>query len=274
MKSCYGFIVVVLCLLALSSCNYHAYFGGGYHSLESQYLDKPHFDSIPAAAWHASASATRATGYNLSFESDEEGDLNQVYEAMIYRGETYRNLAWACGVFGYYGNYRFGNQHRDVLAGAQSARKNYHGLGGKLQLAWNIPFKSVSFRPLGIDVTINREFGEYVAFTRQLGRQFSQVSVVDDPLGVNFGITTSLRYEPQPGIVAGYQVKFAIPDRDYGVIYRDGLDERQDLFDGASGILFIGTERFLFQAEFGFSPAQFSIGGGCTYRLPTERWRK
>ena len=71
----------------LSSCaTYRSDFGGGYHALESTYLDKPHYDSLPQSAWYASVRAIRASGYNISPFSPQEGDRNQVYEAVVHRG--------------------------------------------------------------------------------------------------------------------------------------------------------------------------------------------
>lgn len=266
---CTLLFLLIAGMLAVSSCSsYHSYFGNGYHSLENSYLDKPFYDSIPQGAWYASARVVRATGYNRSFSSATEGDQNRVYEAIGYRGFSYRNISWAGGLFGYYGGYRLGNQHDSVLVAHYLSRKPYYGLGGKVSVNWNIPYAAVNFRPIGVAITLNREFGQYPTFVRQLRGQFPQVTTVSDRWGINVGLTTGLRARLSENTVLGYQVVFSIPDPDYSVVYRDAgttEEEHREIFGGVSTAVFVGIKNALLRMQVGLGKAQLYWAWSLTY---------
>ena len=241
MKSTALLLLVIGTLL--SGCGtYSSYFGSGYHSLESSYLDKPHYDSLPRSAWYASARAIRSTGYNLNFYGAAQGDANQVYEAMAHYGHTYRNISWAGEVLGYYGRYRLGTQHDSALVDHFLSRHSFYGLGGKLSVNWNIPYRKINFRPIGVEVTLNREGGPYRTFVRHLDEQFRSVTTEGAPWSINVGLTSGLRAQLPDGIVLGYQTTFLIPDRNYRKLYRyyDNDKERREVIGGASTTVLLG----------------------------------
>ncbi len=272
MKPLYAlFLIGAFITTLLGGCaTYRSDFGGGYHALEGTYLDKPHYDSLPQGAWYASARAIRASGYNIGPFSPREGDRNRVYEAVVHRGHTYRNLSWAGGLFGYYGNYRLGNRHDSVLVDHFLSRKSYYGFGAKLDVAWNIPYRRVNFRPLGLALTVNRELGRYPRFVRQIDGLSPSVSTVNDPLGINVGITSGLRVAWEGGMVLGGQLLLMIPDRDYDVIYErvvDGQVQPRGLVEGVTTTTFVGYENVLFQVQMGLGEAQLHVAYGLTYRF-------
>lgn len=273
MKKTYSMrlLILLMAIGLLSSCGtYSSYFGNGYHSLESSYLDKPFYDSLPQGAWYVSAKATWATGYNLNFSSSLEGDKNRMFQAIGHRGYTYRNISGAYGLFGYYGNYRIGNQHDSVLVDSYLTRRSYYGFGGKATISWNIPFQKVNFRPLGIEVTLNHEFGRYLAFVRQLNGQHNQVHTIEDPLSVNFGLTSELCIRLPNHMSFGYHMLLAIPDRDYQALYsytNASGEKESSIFGGGSTTFFLGTNNTLFQMQVGVGEAQLFVAGSVTYRL-------
>ena len=138
------------------------------------------------------------------------------------------------------------------------SRKSYYGFGGKLSVAWNIPYRRVNFRPLGLALTVNREFGRYPTFVRQIDGLGPSVNVVDDRLGVKAGITSGLRAQLPSDLILGFHALYMIPDRDYDVIYEnvvDGEVQRRPLVAGATTTTFIGYENVLFQVQMGLGEA-------------------
>ena len=234
-------------------------------------MDKPLHDSLPRGTWYASARTIRASGYNLNFSSNTRGDRNQAYEAMIYRGQSYRHLCWAAGILGYYGRYQLGNQHDSVLVDQYLAKRPYFGGGGKVSVAWNLPLnQEVDFRPLGMDVTLNRESGPYLTFVQQLQERFSSVTVEEDPWSVNVGITSGLRLQTAGGMILGYHALVMIPDQDYQRLYRYyDIDrkEKRSFFGGAHITMFGGLDHFLLTGQFGVGEAQLYGALGLQYRF-------
>ena len=253
-----------------SSCSesYRSYFGNGYRSLEHSYADMPHYDSVPKAAWQVSARYVRATGYNLSRSSDRSGDQNRAYEAFVFRGQTHRHVAWTAGLLSYYGRYRLGNRHDSVLVDHYFKNKSYFGLGSRGSVALNIPLANISFRPVGLDLIVNRELGQYPAFMQQFQGQSPLVTTLYDPWRVSIAFTSGLRAQVSDRVVLGYQAVVAIPERHYAFIYRKSgaIEEDQTTTEGVAATAFVGLDRTLVSLQFGIGP-QFHLAGGVSYRF-------
>ncbi len=254
----------------MSSCSesYHSYFGNGYHSLEHSYTDVPHYDSLPRETWQVSARYIRATGYNLSWISDRSGDKNRAYEAYVCRGQTHRNIAWTAGLLSYYGRYQLGNKHDSVLVDHYFRNKSYFGLGGRGSVALNIPLANVNFRPVGVDLIINRELGQYPAFMQQFQGRSSLVTTVYNPWRASIAFTSSLRAQVSDRVVLGYQTVVAVPERHYRFIYRKSgaFGEDQTTTERIAATAFVGLDRALVSLQFGIGP-QFYLAGGVSYRF-------
>ncbi len=260
--------MVITGLMCSCSESYRSYFGNGYRSLEHSYADVPHYDSIPRGAWQVSARYIRATGYNLSWTSDRSGDRNRAYEACVFRGQAHRNVAWTAGLLSYYGRYQLGNRHDSVLVDHYFRNKSYVGLGSRGSVALNIPLTNISFRPVGVDLIINREFGQYSAFMQQLQGQSSLVTTVYDPWRASIAFTSGLRAQVSDRLVLGYQTVVAVPERHYRFIYRKSGDFEKDraTTERIAATAFVGLDRTLISLQLGIGP-QFHLAGGVSYRF-------
>ena len=102
------------------------------------------------------------------------------------------------------------------------------------------------------------------------------VHITEDPLSINFGLTSALRADLPSDVILGYQFLFLIPDRDYQTIYQNSASDgaEKSIFGGSSVIIFVGRRRVLLQAQMGLGEAQSYVAGGITYRLTTTKNRR
>lgn len=81
---------------------------------------------------------------------------------------------------------------------------------------------------------------------------------------------SGLRAQVSDQVVLGYQAVFAIPDRDYRIIYRElGTSEDKDpcLIGNVTTTVFLGIDNALFELQLGAGEAQLYFAGGVSYRF-------
>ncbi len=256
--------LLILSAAALfSGCVPLSYFGNGYHGIESSYMSKPFYDSLTRSSVNLQGNLNLTSGYN----SD---DHNNSFDLLIYGSHGFKYFSIAYGVFGFAGNYKVGEYHNDAISDYFQTSQSYGGFGARISANLNIPLGKVNFKPFGGELIINKEYGDYHNFMKDITGSSEDIFVAEDNLSVNLGITSEILIHPKPGHDIGFRLFLGIPDKDYEGIYSKVLSQDEQSGEAslksASFTGFFKFNRTNFQIQIGISGAQtwFRFGLGFT----------
>jgi len=260
-------LLIISVVAVFSGCVPLSYFGNGYHGIESSYMSKPFYDSLPYSSINAQGSINLATGYN----SD---DHNNSFDLLVHGSHGLKYFSIAYGVFGFGGNYKVGDHHDESISHYFLTSQSYGGFGARVSANVNIPVGKVNFRPIGGELIINKEFGEYHDFLEDISGSSEHIFVAEDDLSVNFGITSEILINPKPGYDMGFRLFLGIPDKDYEGIYSDVLSEDDQSNSSFIEIFsltgFFKFKKINFQIQLGVSDVQTWLRLGLGFTLSSS----
>lgn len=171
--------ILLLLLNACSSYNPGIYkYGSGFIGGEATYITKPVYDSNKVAKTYGGGKYYYSpTGYNRS-------DNNMQLELNAHRAHTFKYANITYGLFGYYGEYyvtdepvnTFLNSPPTLLPEKYLGKKNYYGGGLRFSFNLNLPSPSADFRPIGLQMIIGKEYGNFKNFRQELSSDFRNSS--------------------------------------------------------------------------------------------------
>ena len=173
-------LILTALVFAKSLLAQHAdYYGTAHTANETTYLTKPVYTTSNANAIYFSGRFSHTVFPYYDNERTYFGELS------LHRSHTWKHINLSYGILGYGGSYRIHEVER------YAGNKYFGGTGATGELNFNLPFKKVDYRVIGVRTTLFYENGDYASF-RKIAENDTLIENVNWFHG---GINVSLYYE-------------------------------------------------------------------------------
>lgn len=260
----------ILALLAtpilFSSCTYRAYFKSPYNGVGETYHAIPlKSDSLKSATYVSGVFTGGGVNHNLR-------DDVFAFTGSIYRSHNFGSFQGYYGVSGSLGSYDVANYSGYKPNGGNTTIYTpdpgnkffgcYSGGGG---INFVMPFgRGSEWRVIGTSFTLQKEFGDYWGFRKQLPDSLAN-SIFNRTLTGYLGVSTELAFKTRHGMI-GYKLMVAQDVLNGGSHYR-GFDSVQYASGFFQQTLSFRHDRVTGSVQFNVGDRLFITQLGVSYRL-------
>ncbi len=160
MMKCYPFILTPLVLLLLAGCGVpHSFYGSPVFGQTAPYTAKPLLSDSVHSAFYSSL------GFSSGSANVNGQDPTTTGQLRLYHDNQYGQFHFFYGADLDLGNYGIG-YYQDTGSAIISSNRFFGNLGISGGTDFTLPIGKSEWRMIGVDLSLNREFGSYLGFRK------------------------------------------------------------------------------------------------------------
>lgn len=182
-----GIIFLLVMIFSIHGCTpYYAFGNGGIDPIT---FNKPIYADSEKVTTYVGGKFTQSLD-SAYFHNGEKNSFGQIYLAQTFT-EKYYNFSY--GAFGYLGSYHV------VEVPDYNGNKSYYGGGLSCEFNFNLPFKTLDVRLIGLKGTLIYEDGDFTRFRSLASEQNLIVGVTHSRFEYNISLVNGFDFKVDKG---------------------------------------------------------------------------